>query len=76
VTIKTALEGTESPEELGSLVMNRRKRPKIARATAKMMMKISLRLRRLFALALMRGLERWLDFDRGSEAGLPGLSNI
>lgn len=69
VTIKTALEGAASCEALGSLIMYRRKMPKMARATAKMKIKISLRRRRLFALVLMSGRERWLDLAPGSDDG-------
>jgi hypothetical protein len=62
VTTGVVLEEPVSPAELGSLMMNRRKMPKTARATAKMKMKINLRRRRLFALELISGRERRLDF--------------
>ncbi len=58
VTTKVVLEEPASPEELGSLMMKRRKMPKMARAIAKMKMKISLRRRRLLALVLIRDRER------------------
>jgi len=73
-TINTTLAEEESPEELGSLMMNRRKKPKMARAMAKMKMKISLRRRRLFALALICGRELRLNFDLDSDEGMSALA--
>ena len=74
-TTNTKLVEEESPEELGSLIMNRRKKPKMARAMAKMRMKISLRRRRLFALALICGRELRLNFDLDSDEGMSALAS-
>ena len=73
-TTNTKLVEEESPEELGALIMNRRKKPKMARAMAKMRMKISLRRRRLFALALICGRELRLNFDLDSNEGMSALA--
>jgi hypothetical protein len=67
VTITIALEGAASPDGLGSLVMYRRKMPKMARATAKIRRKISLRCKRLFALVLRSGRERRPEVDPGCD---------